>query len=436
MRSVVAVLLLCLVAAVEVSAHGPFKLLWTTNVTWGNSPDRQILVAKNTLVGVSANGEIYSMSTANGAIAWKKKLDSNINDLYLKGKTLVAIEWCVSVALLDLAGNIIARAKLPTPLYNKLRSFEQLPDVMFFINNNEKLSSGEMLYEVYRFDVSKAAFTKIYAVGHLIDTVELAAPFPDVKLVVGASPVVSVVTANGVVVASKSIPYEKLVALDGNLFAVDTSRGALTIAMYAKCDITGKALQFKTISFVGRIMYVETWTNRTRKVLLVTLGKGNDIITTGFDIQTGEISMAPTIVTMLESAGTATRLVHMGAVFFIGSKGGESGITKIARLNLTDGNVKGVREQSLAATHRVRAGEAPPQIIGVGETIFFGHGQRIASICPNHLRIRAEYVIKEADVVVDRMTWSPAIDGKEDEDGTLVFSENWGVFRGLEPPQA
>ena len=433
MRCVVAVLLLCLVAAVEVSAHGPFKLLWTNNASWGNTPTAQILLANGALVGVSWNEEIYSMSTTNGSTMWKKKLGTGVDDLYLKGKTLVATSQ-FRMLLLDLAANVIAQPKLPSPLYHKMRSYEQLPDVMFHINNNEKLSSGEMLSEVYRFDVSKAAFTKIYTVGHLIDTVELAAPFPVVKLVVGASPVVSVVTANGVVVASKNISYEKLVALDGNLFAVDTSRGVVAIAMYAKCDITGKALQFKTIPVVGRITHVETWTNRTRKVLLVTQENGNDFITTGFDIQTGEISMPPKIVTMLASYGTA-RLVHIGAVFFIGSKGAASGVTKIARLNLTDGSVKGVREQSLAATHRGRAGEAPPQIIGVGETIFFGHWQRIASICPNHLRVRTEYVINETDRVVNLMTWSPAIDGKEDEEGTLVFSDNYGVFRGLEPPE-
>ena len=433
MRCVVVVLLLCLVAVVEVSAHGPFKLLWTNNASWGNTPTAQILLPNSTLVGVSGNGEVYSMSTTSGAVAWKKKLDSDMDDLYLKGKILVAPSRFFAV-LLDLAGNIITRIKLPAPLYNKMRTFEQLPDVMFHINNNEDLSSGEMLYDVYRFDVSKAAFTKIYTVKHFIDTVELAAPFPVVKLVVGASPVVSVVTANGVVVASKNISYEKLVALDGNLFAVDTSRGVVAIAMYAKCDITGKALQFKTIPVVGRITHVETWTNRTRKVLLVTQENGNDFITTGFDIQTGEISMAPKIVTMLASYGTA-RLVHIGAVFFIGSQGGASGITKIARLNLTDGNVKGVLEQSLAATHRGRAGEAPPQIIGVGETIFFGHWQRIASICPNHLRVRAEYAIEEDDRYLQHLIWSPATDGKRDEDGTLVFTEYSGVFCGLQPPE-
>ena len=432
----VAVLLLCFVAVVEVSAHGPFKLLWTTNATWGNTPTAHLLLANNTLLAGTSTGEILSMSTTDGMVNWRALIGrSAVRGLFIKGLTVVA-EAMFHVVLTDLGGKVIATPTLPSPLYHSFWNFDRVSEMMFNVDNNENANGNarDGPNKLYRFDVSKATFTKIFTSFNRIDTVELAAPFPVVKLVVGASPVVSVVTANGVVVASKNISYEKLVALDGNLFAVDTNRGVVAIAMYAKCDITGKALQFKTIPVVGRITHVETWTNRTRKVLLVTQENGNDFITTGLDIQTGEISMAPKIVTMLASYGTA-RLVHIGAVFFIGSRAAESGVTKIARLNLTDGSVKGVREQSLAATHRGRAGEAPPQIIGVSETIFFGHWQRIASICPNHLRVRAEYVIKEADHYVNLMTWSPAIDGKEDEEGTLVFNDNWGVFRGLEPPE-
>ena len=426
MRCVV-VLLLCLVAAVEVSAHGPFKLLWTTNATWGNTPTAHLLLANNTLLAGTGTGEILSMSTTDGMVKWRALIGrSAVRGLFIKGLTVVA-EAMFHVVLTDLGGKVIARPTLPSPLYHGFWNFDRVSEMLFNVDNNEDANDNatDGPNKLYRFDVPKATFTKIFTSFNRIDTVELAAPFPVVKLVVGASPVVSVVTANGVVVASKNISYEKLVALDGNLFAVDTSRGVVAIAMYAKCDITGKALQFKTIPVVGRITHVETWTNRTRKVLLVTQEDGKKIVTTGFDIQTGEISMAPKVVRLHDA-----RLLHMGAVFFVERESNAS-TTKIVRLNLTDGSLS----EGNALFHAAGQPAPLPQIIGVGETIFFGHWQRIASICPNHLRVRAEYVIKEADHYVNQMTWSPSFDGKEDEEGTLIFNDNWGVFRGLEPPE-